>query len=375
MKRLLGLVGALALVTADVSAADLPNQIAWTAYDVGSSGYGQAIAIGAALKNKKGITLRVLPGKNDVSRLVPLREGKVDFSAFGIGGFHAMEGTQVFGMRDWGPQPIRLLAMSKSDACNTILLADDKGMRTFHDLKGKRLPLVRGAPALNEIVYAFLRFADLTWDDVEVVEFGGNAASLDGIVEGQVDGAAAVTTSGFATKIAASPRGLYHAPVPHDDEEGWARLRAIGPWFLKATCREGAGIIKPYEGANYPYPILIAYPEKDEEMVYQMTSVLFELFPEYRDAAPGASGWALERQALDWVMSFHPGAIRYYREQGMWTEEHQAMQDDRLAREKVLLDAWEAYRASPEDQFEKGWMKARAEALSDAGLEPIWTEW
>src|SRR3546814_1907673 len=99
--------------------------MAWTAYDVGSAGYNQAVAIGAALKNEQGITLRVLPGKNDVSRLVPLRDRKVDFSAFGIGGYQALEGAFVFGQKEWGPQALRLLSMSNSGSCNTLMMAGD----------------------------------------------------------------------------------------------------------------------------------------------------------------------------------------------------------------------------------------------------------
>ena len=68
---LLGAVAALAL-SASAFAQKLPDQITWTAYDVGSGGYNQAVAVGNALKNKQNITLRVLPGKNDVSRTVPL---------------------------------------------------------------------------------------------------------------------------------------------------------------------------------------------------------------------------------------------------------------------------------------------------------------
>ena len=46
-----------------VLAEGLPKQLAWTAYGVGSAGYNQSVAVGAALKNKMGIALRVLPGK------------------------------------------------------------------------------------------------------------------------------------------------------------------------------------------------------------------------------------------------------------------------------------------------------------------------
>lgn len=57
------------------SEVKLPKTIAWSAYDVGSAGYNQAVAIGNALKNVYGISLRVIPGKNDVSRNLVLRRG------------------------------------------------------------------------------------------------------------------------------------------------------------------------------------------------------------------------------------------------------------------------------------------------------------
>src|SRR3546814_6252829 len=85
--------GSVAFVTIASAAGPegLPNPLAATAYDVGSNGYSQAVAIGAAFKNEKGVTLRLLPGKNDVSRQIPLRDGKVHFSFSGIGGYYAQD--------------------------------------------------------------------------------------------------------------------------------------------------------------------------------------------------------------------------------------------------------------------------------------------
>ncbi len=71
------ILSAAILVPAASQNAKLPETLTWTAYDVGSGGYNQAVAIGAALKNKLGVNLRVLPGKNDVSRTMPLRDGTV----------------------------------------------------------------------------------------------------------------------------------------------------------------------------------------------------------------------------------------------------------------------------------------------------------
>ena len=44
----------------------------------------------------------------------------------------------------------------------------------------------------------------------------------------------------------------------------------------------------------------------------------------------------------------------------------------------MLATAWDSYKAkapSSDEEFARGWMKARAEALTKAGLEPVLTEW
>ena len=384
MKNVTG--GALALaagafaLTADMSvggAQELPKTMAWTAYDVGSAGYNQAVAVGSALKNHLGVTLRVLPGKNDVSRLVPLRDKKVDFSAFGIGGYQALEGAFTFGQKEWGPQAIRLLSMSNSGSCNTLIMAGDTGMKSYADLKGKRLAQIKGSPAINNLTYAYLRFADLEWSDVKVVEFGGYGASMDAVVENQIDGAITNTASGFATKISAGPRGHMYLPAPHDDEAGWARMKKVAPWFYPKMCSEAPGLDAPFEAADYPYPILITYDWQQPDMVYAMTKAMFDLYPEYKDSAPGASGWGLEQQVMEWVVPYHEGAIRYYKEIGKWSPELQKHSDELLARDTLLRETWDAYVASAGegDEFQKGWMKARADALQKAGLNPVWETW
>ena len=58
-----------------------PKTIAWSAYPTGTGGYSQAVAIGNILQRQYGVNLRVIPGRNDVSRLATLRAGRVHFSA------------------------------------------------------------------------------------------------------------------------------------------------------------------------------------------------------------------------------------------------------------------------------------------------------
>jgi TRAP transporter TAXI family solute receptor len=359
----------------------LPTTLTWTAYDVGSGGYNQAVAIGNALKNKLGIDLRVLPGKNDVSRNIPLREGRVPFSANGVGGSYlAQEGVYEFGARDWGPQAVRSLILNNSDALLTIVTAKDANIVNAADLKGKRVAWVIGAPSLNQNITALLAFANLTWNDVKKVEFGGFGQAMDAIIANQVDAAFSSTISGQAYKIASSPRGIRYPIFAHSDKEGWARVNKIAPFFVPAFGTEGADLSpeKKAEAATYPYPVLMTMATTDADLVYNMTRAMVELFPDYKDGAPGNLGWDLKRQVFAWAIPMHEGAIRYYKERDVWTAEHQKHNDELVKRQGVLGAAWKAYVSSApsdEKEFAAGWMKARAAALGKEKMEVVVTEW
>jgi len=375
---------AIALTLAAAPAAGqvkLPSTLAWSAYGVGSAGYNQSVGIGNAFKQKYNISLRVLPGKNDVSRNLPLRNGQVQFSANGVGGTYlAQEGVYDFGAKEWGPQAVRGLILNTSDQLLTILAAKDSGVKTIADLKGKRVAWVIGAPSLNQNITAILAFANLTWDDVKKVEFGGFTAAMKGVVNNQVDAAFSSSVSGRAYEIAKSPRGLVYPVISHKDKEGWKRLNAIAPFFKPFMGTEGAELSKdhPAESSSYPYPILMTYVTQDEDLVYNMTKAMVDAFPMYKDSAPGASGWAVDRQIFSWVVPYHDGAIRYWKERGLWKPENQAHNDQLIKRQKILADAWAKVKGgsyADDAAFKQAWMKARADALTKAGMEPVVKAW
>src|SRR5712671_1308582 len=107
----------------------LPSTLTFTAYDTGSSGFNIAVAVGKSLKDKNGTDVRVLPAGNDVARLAPLRADRAQASAMGIGTYFAQEAVFEFGVKEWGPQPLRLI-LSVTD-CNGLSLgvAKDTGVQ------------------------------------------------------------------------------------------------------------------------------------------------------------------------------------------------------------------------------------------------------
>ncbi|MEM9622051.1 MAG: TAXI family TRAP transporter solute-binding subunit [Pseudomonadota bacterium] len=369
-----------ALFGVQISLAQEPQlgrTMAWSAYNLGTTGYNQAVAIGKALKDNYGVNLRVVPGKNDVSRLLPLVKGRVQFSANGMATYFAQEGVFQFAGKRWGPLPLRLVMMSYGDSNQALGVAADIGVQTYADLRGKRVPYVRGAPALNVPTEAFLACGGLTWDDVIRVDFPGYNAMWTGIVNGQVDAAYANTVSGPTRKLEASPRGIFWPPAPHADQDCWTRMAEIVPIMIPHNATRGAGISvdKPHEGATYPYPLLIALAAQDEQLVHDLALAIHRHFDEYKDADPGAIGWALDRQVFNWTVPYHDGAVRYLKSVGVWSEADDAHNARLIERQDVLARTWRNHIADAPDEenFVATWYARRAAALRAAGFDPVWT--
>ena len=372
---------ALAVGATNAHAAEdvtLPDTLAMTAYGTGSAGYTQMVSIGNLLQNEYGTSVRILPGENDVSRMTPLRVGRVPLCACGIASYYGFEGVMMFAGRDWGPQPIRVIATSTASFGLGVAVAGDIDVETPADLEGKRVAYIRGDDALNKGTEAFLAFGGLTWDDVERVNYPGYGRSFDGIIADQADASFTMSVAPPAQQLAASPRGIVWPRLDPENEEGWDRLQAVAPYFQphEATAAAGDyGEDNPWVGASYPYPILIGNDRLDDETARSLIKVLIEDFDKYKDAAPGNAGYALDNQNMEWVIPFHDAVVEYYKEIGHWTDEMQQHQDMLVKRQNVLMDAWKEYKAgdtpSDDEAFKQGWMEARAEALKAEDMDVV----
>ncbi|MBE0490034.1 MAG: TAXI family TRAP transporter solute-binding subunit [Halomonas sp.] len=359
------------------SEVNLPRTMAWTAYGTNSSGYAQAVAIGNMLQSNYGTSVRVLPGDNDVSRMTPLKQGRVDLCACGIASYYGVEGVMMFAHPDWGPQPIRLITTSTASFGLSLAVAGDLGVETPADLRGKRIAYIRGDDALNKGTEAYLAFGGLTWDDVERIDYPGYGRSFDGIIAGNVDASFTTTVTPPAQQLASSPRGISWPVLDPDDAEGWERMAAVAPYFQPHRITSGAGNVSadnPVDSASYPYPIVVGNADLDDDIAYGLIRALQDNYDDYKDNAPGAVGYALEYQDLQWVIPFHDAVVEYYEKIGVWTDEMQAHQEQLVERQNLLLATWGAFvNDAPDDEeaFGSAWMEARATALRDAGFDPV----
>jgi TRAP transporter TAXI family solute receptor len=365
-------------VTALAQEVKLPSTLTVTSYDRGSSGYNIAVAVGNAFKSEHGTKMRVIPAGNDVARLTPLRraQGKkhAEASMMGVGAYFAQEGVLEFAVKQWGPQPLRLILANSDCSSVTLGVAKDSGVKEVKDLRGKRVGMVRGSPALNEDALAVLAFGGLTKDDVKLVQFNSYDAMWKGVLNNKVDAAITASTSGQAKKVETSARGLMYPPTPASDIEGWVRINKIGPWYTPhmTTCGTGMSAQNPVELPNYPYPIFLVYASQPESLVYSIAKSMIVNYDRYKDGAPGLE---LKRQIFSWVLPYHEGAVKAFKESGVWTAEHEAHNQGLIKRQEILAAAWNAYlKSSPPNNaeaFRNGWMGARFAALKAANLDVI----
>lgn len=357
--------------------ADMPKEMSWTAYDTGSSGFNIAVAISQQFKQAHSSEVRILPSGNDTGRLSPVKANRALISQMGIGTYFAQEGMFEFGTKSWGPQPARLIMAAT--ACNglSLAVAKDTGVKEVKDIKGKRVGIVVGSPALTQGVLALISFGGLTEKDVTLVQFSSNNAMWKGIINNEADVALSSTISGQAKEADSSPRGITWPPMPASDKDGWERIHKRAPYFIvqKATC--GAGGLSPEHPitmASYAYPIFMTFADRPADTIYAITKTMIDTYDGYKAGAPGADGMALDLQNFTWVVPYHDGAIRAFKEKGVWSDAAQKHNDGLIARQKVMMDAWKAYRGSaPSDDkaFAEGWLKARAAALRKAGMAVI----
>ncbi|MCB1474879.1 MAG: TAXI family TRAP transporter solute-binding subunit [Rhodobiaceae bacterium] len=383
-KSITGLALAVGMMTAPAAVlaaeAKLPDTLVWTTYDTGGTMHANAVAISSTLKQQNGVNLRVLTAGNGIAQQTTLKLGKSDFVLAGFDVYYAQEGASVFAARDWGPQPVRLVITASSNQSYALAVDPAIGAKHPRDLKGKRIAFVKASASISQALNSLvLACGGLTWDDVEKVEVPGFGASVDAYMNDQVDVYYTTTNSATSIKANSAARGLGWVPIPHDDEKCWNAITEVDPRWVKKVATEGVNVPKEgIEMASYPEMILNTTADKDADYVYAMTKALYDNYENFKDAAPAAYGFALERQLLSYVVPYHEGAIRYYKEAGVWNDTLQAHQDKLVKKQEVLKEAWDkvvAKNISDDAEFAKAWKEARIEALTTAGFSVPVRDW
>jgi TRAP transporter TAXI family solute receptor len=194
------------------------------------------------------------------------------------------------------------------------------GIETLADLKGQRVVVGVGGAGFEFFVRPLLAAHGVTYDDFTPL-YNTQAGAVDLLS----DGSAAAAFLGGAVPTAsitqvASGRDVLLIPF---DPEARQRLIEEYPFFRPATIPAGTypGQDEPYEGLDVGSMHLIVAAERDEELVYQLTKTLYENREILAEKHPAGRAVNPTNAVRDTGTPFHPGAIRYYEEIGIWPDD------------------------------------------------------
>lgn len=234
-----------------------------------------------------------------------------------------------------GPMPVRTVAAGH-DYMFMFWTTPDRNINSISDLKGKVAYIkFKANPMFTEMAQTQLASAGLTFDDLKaVLAYSSIKEATSALIEGRVDAIlypvvpSAVMeineakgeckfvplTKEQAKYVTENMEGYYLDDIPADDP----RYRNKSP-VPNAICYQNA---------------MFCSPNMNPEIVYGVVKAIFDHSDEFADTHPSAKYWSLRHKPVSLAVPYHDGAIRYFKEKGLWTQEAQAYQEKILKRKK-----------------------------------------
>jgi hypothetical protein len=280
--------------------------------------YGGAIAkvIGESIPNVEA-TAEVTAASVDNLKFIRDRKADLAFTtadtlADGVNGTGVFKDTKL---------PILTIAALYKNYTHVVTLASGP-IKSMKDLKGRTVGT--GSPGSGGEVTAFRILEAYGIDPQKDIKRQGLGASeaTDALKDGKVDAfiwsgglpTAAITdlahTSGITIRMLSNDGVLDSL---RDKYGKGLYVQGLVPKAMYPGLEGDVGVV------SIPN-LLVVHADMDEKLAYEITKAMFERRAELVAIHPEAANLSLETAVKDSPAPFHPGAIRYYKEQHVWPE-------------------------------------------------------
>lgn len=248
-----------------------------------------------------------------------LKSGKADLAlVMGDIAYDAINGVGKF--VDDGKIPVRTLAVLYGNYMH-IVATDGSGIKTVADLKGKRVSTGAAGSGTEVKCSRVLEASGIDADKDITRERLDPGKSAEAIKDRKLD--AFCWDGGLPTSsvmdLAATPNIKI---IMLDHEDAIKKMNdKYGPVYFKLVIPKGTylGMDKDVAvagGAN----ILAVNEKMDEQLAYNITKALFDRKADLVAIHKEAEKLTLESAVVGSTVPFHPGAIKYYKEKGVWKQ-------------------------------------------------------
>jgi len=217
------------------------------------------------------------------------------------------------------PYPMRSLVTL---AHNALLFVTPRtsGIDRIQDLAGKRVVVGVAGAGWEFFIRPILAAHGLTYDDFTPLH-NTQAGAVDMLADGSADAAflgGAVPTASIVQ--ASTSQDVVLIPF---DPEARAALSEQYPFYFDVSIPAGTyrGQDETFAGLNCGSMHVIAAESMDEELAYDITRAIYENGEQIAQKHPAGRFIRADNVTIDTGTPFHPGAIRYYRELGIWPHE------------------------------------------------------
>jgi uncharacterized protein len=263
-----------------------------------------------------------------------LKEGKCHFASHILPDMiNAYQGRGVY--EKIGATPVRTVAAGHSTPF-MFWTTPDRQINTLSDLKGKRVFVRYKTNILFiEMAETQLASAGLGLSDLKsVLPFSNLSLAVKALAEDVADAILFPLVREGIEEINRLKGECQIIPLTLEQSLYIAgRLRGYHVKDLAAG--------DPRFGNRSPVPNAVWYRNAmfsssilDPEVVYGVVKAVFDHSPELGDAHPLAPFWALHYRPVALAVPYHEGAIRYFREKGLWSPEARIYQERLLPRQR-----------------------------------------
>lgn len=244
-----------------------------------------------------------------------LTQGELDFALSNA----AITYFAVRGGEGWGREYPMRSVMTLAPNVALFLAPAGGSVQRVADLRGKRVVIGPAGAGFEYFVQPILAAHGVSYDDFTPLNATQSAA-----VDMLSDGSAAAVFLGGAiptasiTQAASSMEIVF---VPFDDDAR-AALAEDYSFFSPATIPAGTyrGLDTDFQALDVGSMHLITSADQDEALVYEVTKILYEQRDEVTRRHPAGRAINPANVVRDTGTPFHPGAVRYYREIGIWPD-------------------------------------------------------
>lgn len=287
----------------------------------GSLFYAQAQSLATTVNKYSSFRLDVLPQSSTV--FFPMFNSKeADFGlASPIDALLALKGDGPYAGKSSGKGYKMQTVMLGSPIRLSLVVRADSDIMKLSDLRNRKVVANYGAfVGSTATALAALANAGLSVSDVKVVNVADYPEGIRAVMEGRADAAVASIGSGVLNELEAQ-RGARLLPIDPGDE-AMQRAQKEGPAFVPLAMKKGeaVGINSDMNVLSYDETIYVA-PHVPDKVITEFIDSLVKHADDLPKLHKSLVTWTPERYAgKNSVISFHPAAVKYYKEKGMWSD-------------------------------------------------------